>query len=121
MASSPPNSGMTRSIKVKSGLVLLNALTASEPSEASWTIQPSFLNKLESIIRMTLESSTIKTFLPSKGLGTNSRITSYNVCYTKLLRETNLPVHVAEDPLTCVVRGTGKILEDIAGYRKVLY
>ena len=35
--------------------------------------------------------------------------------------ETNLPVHVAEDPLTCVVRGTGKILEDIPGYRKVLY
>jgi rod shape-determining protein MreB len=35
--------------------------------------------------------------------------------------ETNLPVHVAEDPLTCVVRGTGKILEDIASYRKVLY
>lgn len=35
--------------------------------------------------------------------------------------ETNLPVHVAEDPLTCVVRGTGKILKDVAGYRKVLY
>ena len=35
--------------------------------------------------------------------------------------ETNLPVHVAEDPLTCVVRGCGKILENIAGYRKVLY
>ena len=35
--------------------------------------------------------------------------------------ETNLPVHIAEDPLTCVVRGTGKILEDISSYRKVLY
>jgi len=35
--------------------------------------------------------------------------------------ETNLPVHVAENPLTCVVRGTGKILENISAYRKVLY
>lgn len=35
--------------------------------------------------------------------------------------ETNLPVHVAEDPLTCVVRGTGKILENISSYRKVLF
>lgn len=28
-----------------------------------------------------------------------------------LSRETNLPVHVADDPITCVARGTGKILE----------
>ncbi len=35
--------------------------------------------------------------------------------------ETNLPVHVAEDPLTCVVRGTGKILDNISSYRKVLF
>ena len=35
--------------------------------------------------------------------------------------ETNLPVHIAEDPLRCVVRGTGKIVEDLASYRKVLY
>ena len=35
--------------------------------------------------------------------------------------ETNLPVHVAEDPLTCVVRGTGKILESISSYKKVLF
>jgi len=26
---------------------------------------------------------------------------------------TQMPVHVADDPLTCVVRGTGKALEDI--------
>ena len=39
----------------------------------------------------------------------------------RLREETSLPVHVAEDPLTCVVRGTGKILENISLYRKVLY
>jgi len=35
-------------------------------------------------------------------------------------QETNLPVNIAEDPLTCVVRGTGKVLEDVNQYNKVL-
>lgn len=38
----------------------------------------------------------------------------------RIRQETNLPVNVAEDPLTCVVRGTGKVLDDIAAYMKVL-
>jgi rod shape-determining protein MreB len=38
----------------------------------------------------------------------------------RLRQETNLPVHVAEDPLTCVVRGAGKVVEDFAKYAKVL-
>ncbi len=38
----------------------------------------------------------------------------------RLKEETSLPVHVADDPLTAVVRGTGKVLDDIAGYQKVL-
>jgi rod shape-determining protein MreB len=31
-----------------------------------------------------------------------------------------MPVHVAEDPLTCVVRGTGKVLEDLDTLERVL-
>lgn len=38
----------------------------------------------------------------------------------RLVEETSLPVIVAEDPLTCVVRGTGKVLEDISHFQKVL-
>ncbi len=38
----------------------------------------------------------------------------------RLRLETNLPVHVAEDPLTAVVRGTGKVLENLQKYSKVL-
>jgi len=38
----------------------------------------------------------------------------------RLRQETNLPVNVADDPLTCVVRGTGKVLSDFIGYSKVL-
>ena len=37
-----------------------------------------------------------------------------------LQHETNLPIHVDEDPLTCVVRGAGRILDDMQKFRNVL-
>lgn len=38
----------------------------------------------------------------------------------RLRQETNLPVNVAEDPLTCVARGTGKVLENFSEFVQVL-
>ncbi len=39
----------------------------------------------------------------------------------ELLRtETGLQIHVDQEPLTCVVRGTGRILEDMTRYMSVL-
>jgi rod shape-determining protein MreB len=38
----------------------------------------------------------------------------------RIRQETNLPVTRAEDPLTCVVRGAGVVLEHIVKYEKVL-
>jgi rod shape-determining protein MreB len=38
----------------------------------------------------------------------------------RMREDTSLPIHVAEDPLTCVVRGCGIILEDFEKYEKVL-
>lgn len=38
----------------------------------------------------------------------------------RIRMETGVPVHVAEDPLTAVARGTGKVLEDLNLYRKVM-
>jgi rod shape-determining protein MreB len=37
----------------------------------------------------------------------------------RLQEETKMPVHVADDPLRCVVRGTGMCLENLEVYRKV--
>ncbi|PIP73112.1 MAG: rod shape-determining protein [Candidatus Lloydbacteria bacterium CG22_combo_CG10-13_8_21_14_all_47_15] len=37
-----------------------------------------------------------------------------------LREELKIPIFIAEDPLTAVARGTGIILEDIAGYRDIL-
>ncbi|MCH7963292.1 MAG: rod shape-determining protein [Bacteroidetes bacterium] len=38
----------------------------------------------------------------------------------RIKMETNLPVHVAEDPLTAVVLGTGKVIDNLSDYQKVL-
>jgi rod shape-determining protein MreB len=37
-----------------------------------------------------------------------------------LAQETGLPIHVDEDPLTCVVRGVGRILDEEQKYWSVL-
>lgn len=34
--------------------------------------------------------------------------------------ETNLPIHVDDEPMTCVVRGTNKILDEFIKYRSIL-
>ncbi|MCK5591314.1 MAG: rod shape-determining protein, partial [Candidatus Pacebacteria bacterium] len=37
----------------------------------------------------------------------------------RIKMETNLPVHISEDPLTAVVRGAGKTIENLNKYSKV--
>ena len=42
--------------------------------------------------------------------------------FDEILREeTNLPVHVAEEPLLSVVRGTGMVLEDLKHYASIMF
>jgi rod shape-determining protein MreB len=38
----------------------------------------------------------------------------------RLAYETKFPVYVADDPLTCVVRGAGEVLEELDRLQKVL-
>ncbi|GIK23162.1 MAG: rod shape-determining protein [Ignavibacteriota bacterium] len=38
----------------------------------------------------------------------------------RIRMETNLPVHIAEDPLTAVVRGAGKVIDNLTQFSKVL-
>jgi len=38
----------------------------------------------------------------------------------RMREATNLPIYVAEDPLTCVVHGTGKVLDSLEHYEQVI-
>ena len=44
----------------------------------------------------------------------------YDFLARMLRNRAELPVYTAEDPLTAVVRGTGKVLEKLEQYEKVL-
>ena len=37
----------------------------------------------------------------------------------RLQEETQMPVHIADDPLQCVVRGTATCLENLDAYRRM--
>jgi len=39
---------------------------------------------------------------------------------TRISEATQMAVHIADDPLTCVVRGTGRILDEFEKYQSVL-
>ncbi len=38
----------------------------------------------------------------------------------RVAEATQMPVHVADDPLTCVARGTGVVLQDLVAMQRVL-
>jgi len=38
----------------------------------------------------------------------------------RVAEATQMPVHIADDPLTCVVRGTGRVLEELDALERVL-
>jgi len=38
----------------------------------------------------------------------------------RLRQETNLPVNLVDDPLTCVVKGSGRVLDNLNHYSKML-
>jgi rod shape-determining protein MreB len=39
---------------------------------------------------------------------------------TRISETTQMAVHIADDPLTCVARGTGMVLEDLVKYERSL-
>ncbi len=80
------------------------------------------INKIIEIVKATLEKTPpeLASDIIEKGIvlaGGGALIQNLD----KLLSlETGMPVYIAEEPLDCVVRGTGKTLEDIERLKSVL-
>jgi len=102
------NTGLPRNIKV----------TSSQIQEA---ISES-VNEIIEIIKVTLEKTPpeLASDIMEKGIvlaGGGAIIENLD----KLIaQETGIPVYIAEDPLDCVVKGTGKTLEDLERLKNVL-
>ncbi len=80
------------------------------------------IQKIVEIVKITLEKTPpeLASDIMEKGIvlaGGGALIKNLD----KLLSmETGMPVYIAEDPLDCVVRGTGKTLEDLERLKRVL-
>ena len=80
------------------------------------------IGKIVEIVKLTLEKTPpeLASDIMEKGIvlaGGGALIKNLD----KLISmETGMPVYVAEEPLDCVVRGTGKTLEDLERLKTVL-
>lgn len=80
------------------------------------------ISKIVDVVKMTLEKTPpeLASDIMEKGIvlaGGGALIKNID----KLLSvETGMPVYIAEEPLDCVVRGTGKTLEDLERLKHVL-
>ena len=100
------------------GLPQTETITSAQVEEA---IQES-MDKVVEIVKQTLERTPpeLSSDIMEKGIvlsGGGALIKNLD----KLIAErTEMPVYVAEDPLECVVKGTGKTLEDLERLKTVL-
>lgn len=100
------------------GLPRNATITSSQVEEA---IRDS-VNEIVEVIKLTLERTPpeLASDIAEKGIiiaGGGAIIRNFD----KLLSiATEMPVYVAENPLECVVRGTGKTLEDLEKLKEVL-
>ena len=93
------------------GLPRTEKISSSQVEEA---IKES-ITKIVEIVKLTLASDIMEKGIVLAGGG--ALIKNLD----KLLStETGMPVYIAEDPLECVVRGTGKTLEDLERLKTVL-
>lgn len=120
-AATPLVTGMSMEIRgrdLSSGLPETITITSTEIQQA---IQES-VDKIVEVVKQTLEKTPpeLASDIMEKGIilaGGGALIKNLD----KLLSmKTEMPVYVAEDPLDCVVKGTGKTLEDLERLKNVL-
>ena len=117
-ASYDRNVNEVRGRDLASGLPRTVTVTSTQIEEA----MKESIGKIVEIVKLTLEKTPpeLASDIMEKGIvlaGGGALIKNLD----KLLSlETGMPVYVAEEPLDCVVRGTGKTLEDLERLKTVL-
>ena len=111
------------SLKVKGrdlldGIPKTVEITSKEVQEA--LTEP--VNEIVEAVKLCLEQTPpeLSADILDRGIILSGGGSLLNGLDERLRQETNLPIIVSDDPLKCVVIGTGKILTDIYKYQKVL-
>ena len=111
------------SMKIKgrdigTGLPATEVITSGQVEEA---IKDSIVQIVE-VVKLTLEKTPpeLASDIMEKGIMLSGGGALVQNLDKLISMETGMPTYVAEDPLECVVRGTGKTLQDIDKLRTVL-
>jgi rod shape-determining protein MreB len=99
-----------------SGLPRLIEINSLEITEAVQSSLSSIMNNVKEVLEET--PPELSSDIIDKGIvltGGTSLLRSIDKLMTRI---TGVPCHVAEDPLLCVVRGTGVALENIELYKR---
>jgi rod shape-determining protein MreB len=101
-----------------SGVPKTIILTSNEVQEALLETIASIVD----VVRVALENTEpeVSSDLVDKGIvlaGGGSQLRGLDALLSK---ETGLPVRLAEDPLLCVVKGAGKVLEELDFFKEAL-
>lgn len=80
------------------------------------------LKQIVGVVKAVLEETPpeLSSDIIDKGLVMSGGTSTLRNLDKLLTRETGVPAYVAEEPLLCVVKGTGKAIENIDTYRKAL-
>ena len=127
-------------IKIEIGSALLDAEVANESMEVkgrdlvtgvpktitltSQEVNEALIETIASIVdvvRVALENTPPELSSDLVDRGITWQVAVHTSGLDKLIsKETGLPVHVAEDPLFCVVKGIGKMLENLDFFKEAL-
>ena len=118
---SPTESGMTNKMEVRgrdavSGLPRMVELTSAEVAEAITPVLHQIIVAVKAVLEET--PPELAADIIDKGIvmaGGTSLLRNFDKLMTQI---TGVVCHVTEDPLLCVVRGTGVALENIELYKR---
>ena len=118
-AAIPPEKEETLEVKGRDSLLGLPRMIELNSTQVSEAIRPVLL-QIIGVVKGVLEDipPELASDIIDKGIvmsGGTSLLRNFDQLMTE---ETGVPCHVAEDPLLCVVRGTGIALENIDLYKR---
>jgi rod shape-determining protein MreB len=112
------NEALVRGRDLVTGLPREVAITDSDIREAIFNSLSIFVDAIKEVLEAT--PPEVVSDIMRRGLVLTGGSASLRGLRELLEKELEIPVHLADEPLTSVVRGTGVILDDLDHYRDIL-
>ncbi|MFA6253649.1 MAG: rod shape-determining protein [Candidatus Paceibacterota bacterium] len=112
------NEALVRGRDLVTGLPREVAITDSDIREAIFNSLAIFVDAVKEVLEST--PPEVVSDIMRRGLVLTGGSANMRGLRELLEKELEIPIHLAEDPLTAVVRGTGVVLDDLDHYRDIL-